>query len=116
MYIGGGYPRRRVLKPSSLSHFALQLRHAPIRMCSLFLAADFGRYVLIGSLPFILTQVIWTALTAEGLGASLQHYFTFNQEIPKAISKAFDVPTSWKCTAIMPVCVTNISSTPLRPS
>ncbi|BGP53290.1 hypothetical protein JCM8202_002615 [Rhodotorula sphaerocarpa] len=36
---------------------------------------------------------IWTALTAEGLGCSLQHY---NPLIDEDVAEAFDVPMSWK--------------------
>lgn len=43
--------------------------------------------------------VIWTALEAEGLGASLQHY---NPLIDDAVRKEWDVPTGWKLVAQIP--------------
>lgn len=43
--------------------------------------------------------VLWTALEAEGLGASLQHY---NPLIDSAIQKEWGVPDSWKLVAQMP--------------
>lgn len=42
---------------------------------------------------------VWTALTENGLGASLQHY---NPLIDEAIAAEFDVPASWKLRAEMP--------------
>lgn len=43
--------------------------------------------------------VIWTALEAEGLGASLQHY---NPVIDDAVRKEWNVPPSWKLVAQIP--------------
>lgn len=42
---------------------------------------------------------VWTALEAEGLGASLQHY---NPLIDDAVREAFELPASWKLVAQMP--------------
>lgn len=42
---------------------------------------------------------VWTALTAEGLGATLQHY---NPIIDKDVASRFDIPSSWKLIAQMP--------------
>ncbi|MEL7609380.1 MAG: nitroreductase family protein [Bacillota bacterium] len=42
---------------------------------------------------------IWTALSAEGLGVSLQHY---NPLIDEAIAKEWTLPASWKLIAQMP--------------
>lgn len=42
---------------------------------------------------------IWTALTTEGLGVSLQHY---NPIIDVKVAQTFDIPTSWKLIAQMP--------------
>lgn len=39
---------------------------------------------------------IWTALSAEGLGASLQHY---NPLIDADVAKEFSLPESWKLRA-----------------
>lgn len=44
-------------------------------------------------------QAVWEALTAAGLGASLQHY---NPLIDVEIAKEFDIPASWKLRAQMP--------------
>lgn len=42
---------------------------------------------------------IWTALTMEGLGVSLQHY---NPIIDVKVAQIFDIPASWKLIAQMP--------------
>lgn len=42
---------------------------------------------------------VWTALSAAGIGASLQHYAPL---IDEAVAEAFDVPASWKLRAQMP--------------
>jgi len=43
--------------------------------------------------------VIWTALSAEGLGASLQHY---NPVIDETVRKEWSIPDKWKLLAQMP--------------
>ncbi|WMJ90077.1 nitroreductase family protein [Anaerocolumna sp. MB42-C2] len=43
--------------------------------------------------------VIWAALEAEGLGASLQHY---NPLIDQAVQKEWNIPKNWKLVAQMP--------------
>ncbi|QHQ60771.1 nitroreductase [Anaerocolumna sedimenticola] len=43
--------------------------------------------------------VIWAALEAEGLGASLQHY---NPLIDQAVQKEWNIPENWKLVAQMP--------------
>lgn len=43
--------------------------------------------------------VIWSALEAEGLGASLQHY---NELIEQDVKAKWNVPSSWKLIAQMP--------------
>lgn len=43
--------------------------------------------------------VVWTALEAEGLGATLQHY---NPLIDDDVKKEWDVPSNWKLIAQMP--------------
>ena len=47
----------------------------------------------------ILQFVIWTALEAEGFGASLQHY---NPLIDVEVAKTWDIPGDWKLIAQMP--------------
>ncbi|MBE6053250.1 MAG: nitroreductase family protein [Clostridium sartagoforme] len=42
---------------------------------------------------------IWTALSSEGLGASLQHY---TELIEEEVKKEFNIPDSWKMMAQMP--------------
>ncbi|WP_436861205.1 nitroreductase family protein [Staphylococcus caeli] len=42
---------------------------------------------------------IWTALSTECIGASLQHY---NPLVDVAVAEAFDIPTTWKLVAQMP--------------
>ena len=43
--------------------------------------------------------VIWAALEAEGLGASLQHY---NPLIDQAVQKEWNIPKNWKLISQMP--------------
>jgi uncharacterized protein len=43
--------------------------------------------------------VVWTALEAEGLGASLQHY---NPLIDEEVAKEWSIPAEWKLIAQMP--------------
>lgn len=43
--------------------------------------------------------VVWTALEAEGLGATLQHY---NPLIDDEVKKEWEVPSNWKLIAQMP--------------
>jgi uncharacterized protein len=47
----------------------------------------------------MLQFIIWTALSAEGLGASLQHY---NPVIDNAVKAEWNIPDSWKLLAEMP--------------
>ncbi|MEF2965976.1 nitroreductase family protein [Paenibacillus sp. M1] len=47
----------------------------------------------------MLQFVIWTALAAEGVGASLQHY---NPLIDEQVAKEWNVPASWKLIAQLP--------------
>ncbi len=42
---------------------------------------------------------VWTVLSEEGIGASLQHYSPIADA---ALSDAFNVPASWKLIAQMP--------------
>jgi predicted oxidoreductase (fatty acid repression mutant protein) len=44
----------------------------------------------------MLQYVVWTALEAEGFGASLQHHTAMMKELSPALHKAFDIPTQWK--------------------
>ncbi|KZP19982.1 nitroreductase [Athelia psychrophila] len=50
----------------------------------------------------MLQFAIRTALEAEGLGASLQHHAAYSPDIASGILSAFDLPKTWKCTALMP--------------
>ncbi|MBM4763588.1 nitroreductase family protein [Bacillus sp. B15-48] len=43
--------------------------------------------------------VVWAALEAEGLGASLQHY---NPLIDDEVKKQWEIPSNWKLVAQMP--------------
>lgn len=47
----------------------------------------------------MLQYAVWTALSQEGLGASLQHY---NPIIDDQVHAVFDLPESWKLLAQMP--------------
>jgi predicted oxidoreductase (fatty acid repression mutant protein) len=47
----------------------------------------------------IMEYIVWTALEAEGYGASLQHY---NELIADAVAKEWDLPVSWRLDAQMP--------------
>ncbi|WRT63666.1 uncharacterized protein IL334_000589 [Kwoniella shivajii] len=50
----------------------------------------------------ILQYIVWTALETEGYGASLQHFGAMSAEIQADIHKLFDLPPSWKNTALLP--------------
>lgn len=47
----------------------------------------------------MLQYAVWTALSQEGLGASLQHY---NPLIDASVHAEFQLPASWKLLAQMP--------------
>ena len=47
----------------------------------------------------MLQYAVWTALSAKGLGASLQHY---NPLIDTAVKQTFDIPENWRLLAQMP--------------
>lgn len=47
----------------------------------------------------MLEFAVWTALEAEGLGASLQHY---NPLVDAAVKKEWNLPETWKLLAEMP--------------
>lgn len=47
----------------------------------------------------MLQFVVWTALAAEGLGASLQHY---NPLIDEQVKATWELPETWKLLAQMP--------------
>ncbi|KAB1434506.1 nitroreductase family protein [Candidatus Galacturonibacter soehngenii] len=47
----------------------------------------------------MLQSNVWTALREVEIGASLQHY---NPVIDEAVTKLFDLPSSWKLVAQMP--------------
>ncbi|WWC85758.1 uncharacterized protein L201_000624 [Kwoniella dendrophila CBS 6074] len=50
----------------------------------------------------ILQYIVWTALEAEGYGASLQHYGSFVPEVETEVNKFLDLPSLWKNIAILP--------------
>jgi hypothetical protein len=47
----------------------------------------------------MLQYIVWTALEAEGLGASLQHY---NPIIDQEVKEVFNIPASYKLLSQMP--------------
>lgn len=47
----------------------------------------------------ILQNLVWTALSIEGLGASLQHY---NELIEEDVRKEWNIPGNWSMVAQMP--------------
>ncbi|MGD9605111.1 MAG: nitroreductase family protein [Bacilli bacterium] len=47
----------------------------------------------------MLNLVVWTALSENGLGSSLQHY---NPIIDDEVAKQFNIPSNWKLIAQMP--------------
>lgn len=47
----------------------------------------------------MIQYVVWTALTSEGFGASLQHY---NPLIDEEVKKKWGIPETWKLIAQMP--------------
>ncbi|WVR03457.1 hypothetical protein IAU60_000448 [Kwoniella sp. DSM 27419] len=71
---------------------------------------------LIGKMPFlaqafptwaqnsagILQYIVWTALEAEGHGASLQHFAAMSPDTQTAITDAVGVPPTWISTALLP--------------
>jgi len=64
----------------------------------------------------MLQFAVWTALSNEGLGASLQHYGAYSDEISQNVLKEFNLPSTWKSTAMMPFGVpTGEPGTPGRP-
>ena len=52
--------------------------------------------------------IVWTALAAEGMGASLQHTPAFSEEITPNIAKEWNLPSTWK------VCVFSCNSAVLN--
>ncbi|XAO26521.1 hypothetical protein I312_105358 [Cryptococcus bacillisporus CA1280] len=50
----------------------------------------------------ILQYITWTALAAEGHGASLQHYAQYSAETQAAITELVDVSPNWKVTGLLP--------------
>jgi uncharacterized protein len=50
----------------------------------------------------MLQFTVWTALESEGMGASLQHHAAYSEEIAENVLKEFDLPSTWKSTAMMP--------------
>jgi len=64
----------------------------------------------------MLQFAVWTALANEGLGASLQHYGAYSPEISTNVLKEFNLPSTWKSTAMMPFGVsTGPPGNPTRP-
>lgn len=61
-------------------------------------AENFGKWSLQAN--GMLEYIIWTALEAEGAGASLQHY---NPLIDAAVKQEWKLPESWMLLAQMPV-------------
>lgn len=50
----------------------------------------------------ILQYIVWTALSQEGLGASLQHFGGMNQEVNTGLVKLLGLPEDYQSSAIMP--------------
>ena len=59
----------------------------------------------------MLQYAMWTALSAKGLGASLQHY---NPLIDAAVKQTFAIPENWKLLAQMPFGVAVSEPAPLQ--
>ena len=59
----------------------------------------------------MLQYAVWTALTAKGLGASLQHY---NPIIDDDVKQKFDIPKDWKLIAQMPFGTSISEPAPLQ--
>lgn len=59
----------------------------------------------------MLQYAIWTALSIEGFGATLQHY---NPIVDDAVAKYFDIPSSWKLIGQMPFGGVSIPPEPGR--
>lgn len=58
----------------------------------------------------MLQHNVWTALTLEGLGVSLQHY---NPIIDEQLAKDFSIPANWKLIAQMPFGIATTQPAPL---
>ena len=50
----------------------------------------------------MLQFTVWTALANEGMGASLQHFGAYSEEISANVLKEFNLPSTWKSTVMMP--------------
>ncbi|WVN87294.1 uncharacterized protein L203_102472 [Cryptococcus depauperatus CBS 7841] len=50
----------------------------------------------------MLQYIVWTALEAEGHGASLQHYAQYTPGVQAEITELVDVPPTWSVTALLP--------------
>jgi uncharacterized protein len=50
----------------------------------------------------MLQFTVWTALANDGMGASLQHFGAYSEEISANVLKEFNLPSTWKSTAMMP--------------
>ena len=59
----------------------------------------------------MLQYAIWTALSIEGFGATLQHY---NPIIDEAVAKRYNIPASWKLIGQMPFGGVSIPADPIR--
>lgn len=69
-----------------------------------YLQKEFSLYaenfpVWSGQSAGMLQHVIWTSLSVEGLGGSLQHY---NPLIDDEVKQEWNIPSSWKLLAQMP--------------
>ncbi|WVW81736.1 hypothetical protein I302_103732 [Kwoniella bestiolae CBS 10118] len=50
----------------------------------------------------ILQYIVWTALEAEGYGASLQHFGGFVPQVQTDLTNLLEVSAQWKSTALLP--------------
>jgi len=62
----------------------------------------------------MLQYAVWTALAAEGMGASLQHYGAYSEELSANVLKEFDLPATWKSTSMMPFGVATGKANPSK--
>lgn len=71
------------------------IRNAPIGRYVLFFFFFFFFANLKHTNPF---EIVWTAFTAEGFGASLQHY-NFLPPLVEKIKEDYNLPKDWKLKA-----------------
>ncbi|WWC85759.1 uncharacterized protein L201_000625 [Kwoniella dendrophila CBS 6074] len=60
-----------------------------------------------GESSAMLQYIVWSALTVEGYGASLQHFAGYTPHVKADINDFLEIPKHWKNTAMMPFGLKN---------